>query len=157
MSRGSLQPLLEVLALEPLHREVERAARRRPVGDVADDRRVRELGEDPRLAREAVGDARRVGAQGLQGDALAVDAIEGAKDRPHRPGAGELFDLEPIADDLAAPHAWGVSHGPWARGSREPEPELEPAPEAEPEGCGGAVRYRARALPMARGVSRLAA
>jgi hypothetical protein len=102
--RLAREAAVEVLAVEPLHDEVELARGRLAVGDVADDAGVREPGEQLHLAREA----RDAGApdvgEDLDGDRVARGAITGAEDLPHAAGAHLLLNLEPAAQQLPELH-----------------------------------------------------
>jgi hypothetical protein len=69
------------------------------VRDVADDSRVGQLGEHPRLAREAT--ALVVGArrEELQRHLAPGVAIDGAEHRRHPARRGDAAHLEPPCDD----------------------------------------------------------
>ena len=89
----SLEPRAEVLALEPLHREV-RLLGLDPVGYVSNDVRVVERRERPRLRSEVRDDFGRCGPRHLDGHRLARRAVDGAIDLPHSTRACERHDLE---------------------------------------------------------------
>jgi hypothetical protein len=114
---GPEQALAEILALEPLHREVERALGGAPVGDVLDDARVPEPGERLGLGGEAALHRRRRLApaairQHLDRDLHAAEPIGRAVDVPHPPGACQAFDLEPSGDELSRLHRREEYAGP---------------------------------------------
>ena len=89
----------EILALEPLHRQVVLARVGDAVGGVADDVRVIELGEDRRLAHEALDVDRVLAVEDLERDRPLVEAIVRAEHRPHPPGARLVLEDEPTSDD----------------------------------------------------------
>ncbi len=110
-ARGPLQAGAEGLALEHLHRQVERGAALRElvavgIGDLAEveDRdgvRRREEAHRPGLAREAglgLGVEGAIGAEDLDGDVAADRLLPGAVDRAHRSGADAAGDHEAIGD-----------------------------------------------------------
>ena len=101
---GAREALTEVLAFEPLHRDVGTASLGDAVRDVLHDPRVAHLGEDLRLAAEALGVARRR-MQDLDGDRAAGESIASAKDLAHSARADQLLDLETVCDDLVADHS----------------------------------------------------
>src|SRR5262249_21005415 len=89
----------QVLALEPLHGD-EVVPALDAVGDVADDRRVRELGEDRRLEVEPLGLAQLAPGEDLDGDRGAVGQVAGAVDRAHAARACEPLELEATRNGL---------------------------------------------------------
>ncbi len=99
----SREPRREALALEPLHDQV-RLLRLEPVGEVTDDPGVIEPREARRLALEALQILDAAAVEHLDRDALAGLPIERAVDHPHAAGAGEVLDLEPPSQHLAALH-----------------------------------------------------
>jgi hypothetical protein len=100
----ALEAGLEVLAVEPLHGQVELARGRLAVGDVADDAGVRELREQLDLALEPRGAVPvRVGDD-LDRHGLVRGAIAGAEDLAHAAGSDRLLDLEPLTQQSPEPH-----------------------------------------------------
>ena len=91
------EPAMQVLAFEPLHREKE--GRLLAVRDVADDARMRELGERPCFAFEASDVRFRALADELHRHELAGVAIARAVHLAHATAARERLDLESAADD----------------------------------------------------------
>ena len=91
----------ERLALEPLHRDVELAARAQPVVDVAHDGGVAQRREHPRLAPEALQQLGAGAREQLERDRLAGLAIARAVDDAHAPLAGQALDLEAARHDFA--------------------------------------------------------
>src|SRR5262249_34848373 len=89
----------EVLALEPLHGD-EVVAALDAVGDVPDDRRGRQLGEDRRLEAEALGLAQLAPREDLDGDRAAVGPVRPAIHRAHAARAREPLELEPTRNGL---------------------------------------------------------
>ena len=105
---AGLQPLLEGAALEPLHGEVAVARRRPTVGDVANDARVRELGEQRGLALEAAVLARARRVQHLDGDRAAIERVAGLIDDAEPTFAYLAQQLEAVpADSRHARTGWG--------------------------------------------------
>ncbi len=96
--RCAFQPCGEVLAVEPLHREVVRAGGV-AVRDVAHDRRVVHLRDRVRFAREAIGVVLVVlRAQDLQRDERTRRRVERAVHAPHPARAAVAFDGETVAE-----------------------------------------------------------
>ncbi len=94
------EPRRQVLAVEPLHRDEARAAVGDAVGDVTDDRRVSELGQDRRLLVEALRLAHLAAGEDLDRDRRAGREIARAVDRAHAARAGLGEKVEPPGDDL---------------------------------------------------------
>jgi hypothetical protein len=101
--RLARQARLERLAVEPLHRQV-RAPVRDAVRHVAHEPGMVELGEDLRLALEALDVARLAPEHDLERDLLSALPIVGAKDGAHAAGREPPFDLEPLGDEVSGPH-----------------------------------------------------
>ena len=95
-----LEPRVEVLSVEPFHREEGRSGRRGPVRHVPDDGGVTQIRKDPRLLREAfvVAAAAR---HDLERHRAFRPAIEGPIDRAHAPAPREALDDEAVRHDLA--------------------------------------------------------
>ena len=92
----------EVLALDVLHRQVEQPVDLAGVVD-RDDVRVLQGGGDPRLAREALAEARGLGEVGrddLDGGPAPEVEVLGAVDHAHAAAADPLLD--PVAGDHRA-------------------------------------------------------
>jgi hypothetical protein len=85
------------LALEPLHGQPH-AGLALAVGDVAHHRRVAELGEDGRLAREAALVDAVLAAQHLERHRLAALPVARPEDGAGAATAGEPLDLEALGD-----------------------------------------------------------
>ena len=120
LRRGELAALQaggEILALEPLHREVGPAVVV-AVRDVADDRVVPQRREEPRLTQEARGVALAgVRAEELDRDEAARRAVARAVHLAHGAAAREGLELEAIVED---------AHASSPRRSREPAKHLAP-------------------------------
>jgi hypothetical protein len=74
------------------------------VGDVADDARVRELGEDARLALEALERGATSSEKDLERYVRAALEVARSEDDAHAPGAGLGVDAEAAADDVPRAH-----------------------------------------------------
>ncbi len=98
------EPRGEILAVEPLHREVALAGARDAVRHVADDAGVAQIREDGRLALEALDVDGLLPAQELEGDARAVELVDGAVDRAHPTGARLGDEDEAVCDGGARVH-----------------------------------------------------
>jgi hypothetical protein len=98
------QPRRQRLAAQPLHRQVRLADRRQAVGDVADDRRVRQLGQRQRLATEPLGPPLVGLGEQLDRHPLAGQPVARAVHRAHAAGLGQLFELEALGDDQGRRH-----------------------------------------------------
>ena len=98
--RRAVEPLREVLAFQPLHRQKRLARGGDPVGHVADDGRVRQLGEDARFLSEPLVVLPSV-RHDLERHGRARHPIEGAVHRPHSSAPGEALDDEAIDEDVA--------------------------------------------------------
>ena len=99
------QPLVEIFALEPLHRNPRHAVRHVP-----HDSRMLDLREQHRLALEASG---RLGAQPVkyfQRDALARLSVPRPIHRARCPGTGLGLDLEALECEIPRTHRERVSH-----------------------------------------------
>jgi hypothetical protein len=83
--RRAREPAPEVLAVEPLHDQVQLPRRRLAVRDVADDARVRQLREQLDLAREALGLLPARVGDDLDGHRLAVTGSRPRKTSPMPP------------------------------------------------------------------------
>ncbi|KYG05492.1 hypothetical protein BE21_40300 [Sorangium cellulosum] len=94
----------QVLALEPLHREVRLAVGCLAVGDELDDGGVAELGEDAHLALEARALARVPGEHDLDGDGLTRVAIARAEDLAHAARPGARVQREAAFQHIPHPH-----------------------------------------------------
>jgi hypothetical protein len=94
----------EVLAFEPLHREVRLAVLGDPAVDVADDGRVREVGERAHLAAEPLRGLLLGASQHLDGDDGAREPVVRAVHDAHPAGSGLGNHLEAIRQDLTTTH-----------------------------------------------------
>jgi hypothetical protein len=103
------EALPQVLALQPLHRQVERGGV--PVSDVAHDAGVLELGEEPRFTEEALHVGLGASVQHLDRDARAALFVERSIDLTHAPRAGQLLEHEARTDDGARAGGEGHHHG----------------------------------------------
>ncbi|MCZ7680829.1 MAG: hypothetical protein M5U28_19455 [Sandaracinaceae bacterium] len=108
---GAKQPPAELLALEPLHGEPGLVALR-AVRDVADDARVIEGGEQPRLAIEARHRARHVRGHHLERDRPPADPVGRAEHHPHPALARDRLEREAIGYDVSGPHAPTIPRAP---------------------------------------------
>ena len=96
--------VVERLALEQLHREVEPAVGRAAEVVDLDDVLVVDLGDRRRLAAEPLDReviARQLGVQHLDRDLAAQRHVLGAIDRAGSALTDQLLDLEPLAEQLA--------------------------------------------------------
>ena len=103
VERAAREAAIEVLALEPLHREELLALRRLAVREVPDDPGVAELREHLGLRRETVALALEP-RRDLERDRRAAAAIARPPDHAHPALAGDGLDLEVLADDGAGLH-----------------------------------------------------
>jgi hypothetical protein len=94
--RPAGQAVRQVLALEPLHRQVVLAERRRAVRDVAYDRGVAELGQHLRLLAEAVGLFGAAPVEDLERHQRAGLPVERTVDRRRSARAHLALQLEAI-------------------------------------------------------------
>jgi hypothetical protein len=101
---AAAQPGRQRLALEPVHRQVGLTGRRQAVGDVADDRRVGQLGQGQRFAAEALGPPLVGPGQELHRHRRAGQAIARAIDRTHAAGLSQRLEFEPLGDDRRRRH-----------------------------------------------------
>jgi hypothetical protein len=90
-----LEPGLEGLALEPLHREIG-AALRVSVGDVPDDAGMRELRQQMGFALEPAKVVARPLLDELHCDGLSREPVARAKNHTHRALADLAFELEAV-------------------------------------------------------------
>src|SRR5262249_18653243 len=97
------EALREALALEPFHGEVRLPLGREPMGDMADDAGMIELGQDPRLMLEAGASARVGLAEELDRDLVASHAVPRPVHRPTPPAAGGARESEGGVDDPPNP------------------------------------------------------
>ncbi len=97
-------------AIQPFHGEVHLALGGDAMGDVVDDGRMRDFGEDVRFAQEAI--RALIGVQELQRDDLAVVEVLGPIDHPHPACAGAVSNPESRADDVSGSHYESVSRRP---------------------------------------------
>ena len=93
------KPRREVLAVQPLHRDVALAAVGDAVGDVADDGRVNEARQDRRLLVEPLRLAGLAARQDLDGHRGPGGEIARAVDRAHASRAGLGEEVEAAGDD----------------------------------------------------------
>ncbi|AUX39022.1 uncharacterized protein SOCE26_004040 [Sorangium cellulosum] len=94
----------EILAVEPLHGEVERALLGLSVCDVAYDRGVIEIGEGAGFPLEPVEVFDRVAAQDLERDRGISGVVEGLEDLAHPSRAGAPSKKEATADSIPETH-----------------------------------------------------
>ena len=113
------QPGVEGLAVDPLHRQVERALRGVPVRHVAHHPGRVELGHDPRLFGEA--GLGRGAVQDLERHPRVRDAVLGEVDHPRATRAGAPLDDESVGDDGPGAHAADRTTAPacWLPGYAE--------------------------------------
>jgi hypothetical protein len=102
--RRSRQAIAQLFALEPLHHEVGLPSRRDAMRNVTDDPGMPEAREQLGLACEAGAVQGRVALEHLDRHRLAARFVAGAVHVSHAARAGEAFDLEAFADDLARLH-----------------------------------------------------
>jgi hypothetical protein len=131
--RLAAEASVEVLAVDPLHREERLAVREHAVGVVLHDRRVIERGEHVGLAGEARDGGRRRVVEDLHGDARARRAIVGLPDDAHPAAAGEAREDEAVADDVARLHVIAQ----YRRAQRRAQPQTSAAFVARRDGARG--------------------
>jgi len=98
--RTTTKTIPERLAVQPLHGDVARPAVGDAVGDVTNDGRMNEAGQDGALLVEPLRLAHLASGQDLDGHRGPSGEIAGAIDRAHPSHARLGEELEPAGDDL---------------------------------------------------------
>ncbi len=99
--RSAGEPLRQIFAVEPLHRQEAVPVRRLAVIDVGDDAGVAQLGQELGLAAEAVGliGAAAGAVEQLERHTVAALPIVGAVYGSHAAAAGQLLDHKAVGKE----------------------------------------------------------
>lgn len=92
----------EVMTVEPFHRQESLAVRRLTMRHIGNNAWMMKVGEDLRLADEALALARVAGrrVKKLESDRVAREPIGGAVDGAYSSRPGDAVDLEPVGKQV---------------------------------------------------------